>query len=393
MKVRNYLISNIKISQSNSSDTFFPNYSPPPNISDTASDSAFPTNAPSPVDHSVLGIFTNPTSSNDIGSTDELPTPTTIAPSPTPTPTPAPITETTTTTTNTSPSSSCTGTPNADNSQVYINPSSSAVNTVVNVVVELRDCNNNDVSSDNLTMSLVSGDSSTTINNSSVSSPYQAQAQNGRYTFIVNSQKPGANTFNIQDTSRNFPVTMPGYHTPTVTFTSTDSVNSSCTADGDAEWSNAYFPSGPVNVGSNATITIDLRDCHNQTTLGSDTLTVTPNSVDPTFQFVGYGNGAFTLPQGQTSFQVTSQNAGSNTFTIKDTTNGFNVTGPHYSSPSVTFASSPLSPSPTPSATPTPSSSPAQTPTPTPDLSVSPTPTLSPVPSITPTPSLYPSPT
>ncbi len=386
LKMRSDIVSKIKMAQTNiSGSTISDNF--PSVSSDSAVLNPSPLDSPSPSDNSVLGVSTDSTSSYSVGGGNitSVPTPLpSFIPSPLPSyaPQSAP-----TTATNTSSPPSCSGTPNADNSQVYVTPSSTAVNNAVNIRVELRDCNNTLVSNDNLTMSLISGDSSTTINGSSAGFSYNAQAQNGLYSFAVNSQKPGTNTFKIQDKDHNFEVTIPGYHPPAVTFTITGSGNSSCTADGDAEWSNAYFPSNAVNVGSNVTITIDLRDCNKQATLQSDTITITPNSVDSTFQFVGYGSGAFSLPQGQSSFQVTSQNPGLKTFTIRDTTNRFDVTGPHYSSPSVTFSGSSTPPSPSPSASDTPTPTPSSSPSPSPSVSPTPTDSSTPSPSDTASPS------
>lgn len=98
---------------------------------------------------------------------------------------------------------------------------------------------------------------------------------------------------------------------PTQIPTPTPQISSNvlCTPAGDARYSNAYvnnsnFP-GNFQVGSTSTITIVLKDCNGQSSLNSDTITITPNNVDSTFLFVGFGGGSFTLPQGQFSFQVT----------------------------------------------------------------------------------------
>lgn len=331
-----------------------------------------PIDSPSSSDTAVLGTSSEVSDTSTYTPPAPLPTDTpspTFTPIPTPANTPAP-------TTNPQPSSSCSGTPNADNSQVYVSPSSTVINSAATISINLQDCNNNPASNDHLTIALTSGDSSVTINGASANSPYKALAQNGKYSFQVNSSNPTTAVFNIQDTDHSFQVTTPGYHNPQVTFSSSAG-NPSCTPDGDARYSNAYFPSGSINVGSNATITIELRDCNNQATLGSDTITVTPKSVDPSFQFVGYGGGSFTLPHGQTSFQVTSQNPGTNTFTIRDTTQGFDVTGPGYSTPTVTFTSN---------ATPAPSAAPTSTPTPNPSSASTPAPTDTPAPTLTPSP-------
>lgn len=317
-------------------------------------------------DNTVLGTSTDNSSyTPPVYSPPKIPDSPSFTPAPTPAPTAAP-----TQSTNSSPSCD----PNADKSQVYVSPSSVAINSTSTISVELRDCNNNLASNGHLTITMTSGDAATTINGSA--SPYKAQAQDGKYSFTVKSPNPTTAIFKIQDTDHNFEVTMPNYKTPQVTFTSGSS-NLGCASGKDAAYySYVRYPSASVDVGSKVTITIDLRDCNNQATLGGDTVTVTPKSVVAGFQFVGFGTGSFTLPGGQRTFQVTSSSAGTNTFTVMDTTGGFEVTDSKNQTPTITFTNAASTPTPTPSvsSTPSPSASPSPTPTPTPTLSQTPTP-------------------
>ncbi len=169
--------------------------------------------------------------------------------------------------------------------------------------------------------------------------------------------------------------------TPTNSSTSTNNTvssgsnTSSCANSGEC-CSNAVFPSSPVAIGSNTTVFVDFSACNNSSSYSSDTITVYPSSVDSTFQVVGSGSLPYTLSNGQSSFRVTSQNVGSNTFTIQDTTRGFKITGsnPPYSTPNVTFTGSTSTPTPTPTAasTVTPTATPSPTSTATSSATPSP---------------------
>jgi hypothetical protein len=114
------------------------------------------------------------------------------------------------------------GTPNFWYSDVV--PSSPVtVNTgqSVTFTVHIRDCTQADVSSDHITFSLTSSDSSLTINGSS--SPVSAYANNGVATFTVTSVNAGTDNFSVHDDSSNFTVTDPNDHNPSVTFTGSSS--------------------------------------------------------------------------------------------------------------------------------------------------------------------------
>jgi hypothetical protein len=163
--------------------------------------------SPGQNNNSVLG---NTTSSNNNYAPVVFPTPfPTFAPLVTVAPLPPTTTTTTTSSSNNSGNSSCTtanGTPNSWYSDFYpASPISSTTGSPVTINVHIRDCGQNDVSSDSLTISQTSSDSTLTINGSSA--PVTIQVQNGQANFTVNSQNAGTDTLQIQDTTSNFPVT------------------------------------------------------------------------------------------------------------------------------------------------------------------------------------------
>jgi len=124
-----------------------------------------------------------------------------VAPPPYPTfcslPTLAPVVITTPTTTSSSGNPNCTtssGTPNSWYSDVYPNPPVSTSNGSVTMTVTIRDCNSNTAPvSDNLSVSLSSGDSNTQINGNSL--PTTITTQNGQASFTVTSQVSGNRHF------------------------------------------------------------------------------------------------------------------------------------------------------------------------------------------------------
>ena len=132
--------------------------------------------------------------------------------------------------TSSSGNSSCStanGTPNSWYSDVY--PPSSPVSTGVTTTfhVNIRDCGQNDVSSDNLTISQTSNDSSLTINGSSP--PVNVQVQNGIATFTVSSQNAGTDALLVKDTTSGFTVTNTSNTNPSITFIGSSSDNSTPT--------------------------------------------------------------------------------------------------------------------------------------------------------------------
>jgi len=355
---------------------------------------ASPTPSDTPDTSSVLGTSTkNSTLYNNTPLT--LPTP---FPTFAPLPTIAPIPITTTTTTNTSSTntssgnSNCTtgsGVPNAWYSDVYPNPPVATNNGSITLIVYIRDCNKNTAPvNDNLTITLTSSDPTAKINGSS--SPITIQAQNGQASFSVSSQNNITDTFTVQDTTNNFAITDINNHNPSVTFTNTGSGsstgNSNCTtaAGVSNSWYSDIYPTSPVSAatGSTVTFTVDIRDC-GKNDVSSDNLTFSQTSNDSGLTVNGSAPPVSVQAQnGQATFTVTSQNAGTDTFTIRDATSSFAVTDTNNNNPSVVFSGSPSTPTPAPSATPTPS--PTGSPTPTTSPSSTPTPTPTPSPSNTP---------
>lgn len=320
---------------------------------------------PTPDNTAVLGT------SSDTSTDYQVPTipPEIVAPLPTITPAPTPMPYTPPAP---SSSSSCAGTPNADNSQVYVSPSSTTTGSSSTITVDLQDCNNSQVSGDHLTITLASGDSGTTINGKSIGSGYNAQAQNGQYSFQVSSGNPTTAVFNIQDTDHNFAVTMPGYKQPTVTFTSTASTgNPNCTTGPGVPnpWYSDVYPPSSTAAGSNATFSVVIRDCFKNTASVTDSLNISLVSGDSGAQVNGSTPPISIQTQnGQASFTVMTQNTGTVTLKVYDTTSGFTVTDPNNNNPSATFTSN---------ATPTPTPTPTGTPTPAPTtITLTPTPTV-----------------
>ncbi len=364
MWYRGYLLSKMNSTSGNSNDqTFYSTKTdnPGPTI-------AIPIPTPSNTNNSVLGT------SNYSGSYDNtlliLPTP---FPTFAPLPTLAPVPVTTITTTNTSSTTSnnsgnpnCTtggGVPNTWYSDVYPNPPASTNTGSITLIVYIRDCNKNTAPvNDNLTITLLSNDSTAKINGSS--SPVNIQTQNGQVNFTVSSQNSTTDTFVVQDTTSNFTVTDINNHNPSVTFTNTSSGNSTgnsnCTTAAGVPnfWYSEVSPASPISAatGSTVTLTVNIKDC-GKNNVSSDNLTLSQTSNDSGLTVTPSVN--VQAQNGLATFNVTSQNAGTDTFTIRDTTSSFTVTDTNNHNPSVVFSGSSTS---------------TPTPTPTPNLSDTPTP-------------------
>ena len=387
---RGYLISkmnavpdnaNNETSYSLKSDSPLPTISATPSPSDT------------PDTNNVLGASTkNSASYNNVPLTLPTPFPTFA---PLPTIAPLPITTTTTNTSsnnNSSGNPNCTtgsGVPNAWYSDVYPNPPVTTNTGSVTLLVYIRDCNKNTAPvNDSLTITLSSDDSTAKINGSS--SPVTIQAQNGQASFTVSSQNNITDTFTVQDTTSNFAITDINNHNPSVTFTNSGSGNatgnSNCTTGSGTPnfWYSEVSPTSPIsaNTGGAVTLTVNIKDC-NKNNVSSDNLTFSQTSNDSSLTVNGSAAPVTIQAQnGVATFNVTSTNAGTDTFTIQDTTSNFTVTDANNHSPSIVFSGSSSTPAPTPSAAPTPS--PTGSPAPTTSPSGTPTPTPSPSPSGTP---------
>jgi flagellar basal body-associated protein FliL len=369
--LRSYLAARVKPSVSNPSDDIY--YSNP-------FDNSRPTpNIPSPSD------TPDNSTSNDNQDYETIPT---LTPFPTfaPLPTLAPIPPVTATTTQTSSgNSSCntgSGVPNSWYSDVYPNPSAASTgNGSITLYVYIRDCNQNTAPvSDSLKISLSSGDSNTQVNGHTL--PYVVTAQNGQASFTVTSQVTGTVTLLVQDTTQSFTVTNINNDNPSITFTGS-SGNSNCsTANGVPNfWYSEFSPASPISAatGSTVTLTVNIQDC-NKNNVSSDNLTLSQTSNDSGLTINGSASPVSVQAQsGQATFNVTSQNAGTDTFTIQDTTGNFTVTDVNNHNPSITFTSS-STPTPTPAPTDTPTPGPTVTPVPTPSVTATPIPTSSPTP-------------
>lgn len=330
----------------------------------------------------VLGSSSDPIpQTND---TDYIATIPTLIPMPTdypaptlmPIPTFAPIPTST-------PPLNCAGTANVDKSQVYVSSNSVQVGSTSTITVELRDCNNNLASNDSLRISLQNSDATAKVNGQSPS--VTIQAQNGKATFTVASQTAGTDTFLITDTNQNFPVTMPGYRNPSVTFTNNTSGNSNCTTPGGTPntWYSDVYPNPPVSTTTGSQeMQVVIRDC-NKNEVSNDTVKITITGGDTNAKINGSSSPySFSVQNGKGNFTVTSQVAGTVTLSVQDTTNSFTITDTNNHNPSISF-SFPAS------STPTPTAGPTNSPTPT----SGPTPAATDTPGITPTPTSAPTPT
>jgi hypothetical protein len=366
MWYRGYLLSKMQTSSnsSGSDQTFY----------STKTDNTIPSvtiPVPSPSDttnnsNNVLGTY-----NYDLSVPTPFPT---FAPLPTLAP--VPVINTTTTTSSTSNSSgnpNCTtgsGVANGWYSDVYPNPPATTSNGSMTLIVYIRDCNKNTAPvNDNLTITLTSNDSTAKINNSS--SPVNIQAQNGQVSFTVSSQNNITDTFTVQDTTNSFAITDINNHNPSVTFTnnstSNSSGNSNCTtANGVPNfWYSGFSPTSPItaNTGSTVTLTVNIQDC-GKNNVSSDNLTITQISNDSSLTINNSSSPVNIQAQnGIATFNLTSQNAGTDTFTIQDTTSNFAVTDTNNKPPTIIFSGSSATPTPTPTTVPT--SVPTNTPTPT----------------------------
>jgi hypothetical protein len=175
--------------------------------------------------------------------------------------------------------------------------------------------------------------------------------------------------------------------TPTITYSppsnsSNNSGNSNCTTGAGVpnSWYSDVYPNPQIttNTGS-VTIIVNIRDCNKNDAPVSDKLNITLSSGDPNTQIKGNSLPyTITTQNGEASFSVSSQNTGTVTLVIQDTTSSFTITDINNHNPSINFNSQPVStPTATPTiasdSTPTPTPAAAQTPTPTPEPSPSPT--------------------
>jgi hypothetical protein len=295
-----------------------------------------------------------------------------VIPTPFPTlppiPTIAPIVIPTTTSSSSTGNPNCTtgsGTANSWYSDVYPNPPVTTNTGSVTMQVTIRDCNVNTAPvNDNLTISLVSGDSNTQVNGNNL--PYSITASNGTANFTVTSQITGTVTLSVHDDTNNFTVTNINNQNPSISFTASSGSSSCSTANGTPNsWYSDYYPSSGIsaNTGATVTITVHIRDC-SQADVSSDNVTMTQTSSDSSLTINGSSSPVSVQAQnGIATFNLVSQNAGTDTFTVQDTTSNFAVTDINNQSLSITFSGSSTTPTPTPTPgltnTPTPIATPS----------------------------------
>jgi hypothetical protein len=358
MWYRGYLLAKMSTTVNNNDNEIF---------NSTSSNNPLPSIAiPSPTETPSSGVLGASNSYNPYAPVT-VPTPyPTFAPLPTLPPLPTitmPVVNTSSN--NSSGNPNCTtgsGAPNSWYSDVYPNPSAASTSTgSITMYVYIRDCNQNTAPvKDKLTISLSSGDSNTQINGNKL--PYSVTTQDGYVKFSVSSQVTGTVTLIVHDDSSNFTVTNINNQNPAITFTTSASGNSNCTtAAGVANfWYSEVSPASPISAstGSTVTLTVDIKDC-SQNDVSSDKLTLTQTSSDSSVTVNGYAPPITVQAQnGKATFNVISQNAGTDTFTIQDATSNFTVTDAKNQNPSIIFSGSSTSPTPTPTPTPTVSPSP-----------------------------------
>jgi hypothetical protein len=354
---RSYFLSKIKPIAQDTSDIFY----------NATKSKVEPTITPSPTSN-VLG-----TQSSSNSFDDSAPTPFPTFP---PIPTLAPIDTSTYTTTsstsNSSTNSNCStgsGVANAWYSDVYPNPLITASNGSANLTVAIRDCTKNVASvNDQLTISLSSGDSNTQVNGNNL--PYSINATNGQANFTVTSQVSGTVVLVVHDQTAGFDITNISNSNPSISFSGSGgtSGNSNCsTANGTPNsWYSDVYPPSSIQTGSSGTVNVNIRDC-GQSDVSSDSLTISQTSNDSSLTVNGSSLPVtISVQNGTASFTVSSQNAGTDTLLIKDTTSNFTVTDAGNSNPTITFTGSSITPTPTPNVTPTPTPDDSDTITPVP---------------------------
>jgi hypothetical protein len=246
--------------------------------------------------------------------------------------------------------------------------------------VYIRDCNQQTAPvSDDLKISLSSGDANTQINGNNL--PATVTTQNGIASFSVSSQVTGTVTLVVRDTSSNFTVTNVNNNNPSIIFTnngsSASSGNPNCTTAAGTPnfWYSDVSPASPIsaNTGSTVTLTVSIKDC-GKNNVSSDNLTLTQTSSDSSVTVNGSSAPVSVQAQnGQATFSIVSQNAGTDTFTIQDTTSNFAVTDANNQSPRIVFSGSSTSATPTPVPTNTPSATDTPTTSPIPSATLTPT--------------------
>jgi len=178
-------------------------------------------------------------------------------------------------------------------------------------------------------------------------------SKSGNPNWYLNGASPAANPIlgttsdstNVDDVEENdliptftpypLPTTVPE---PTTAPVYVSSSPPSCAGTPTAYYSEAIVSTSSTVINNAVTITIELRDCNNNVTSVNDTLTISLSNTDSSAKINGSTSPITIQTQnGKATFTVNSQNAGTDTFVITDTTRPFAVTDPHNHNPSVTF--------------------------------------------------------
>jgi hypothetical protein len=192
--------------------------------------------------------------------------------------------------------------------------------------------------------------SHTATNQATRSSDIYYASKSGNPKWYLDSASAAANsilgvsdTFGSEDVEEYdiLPIYTP-YPLPTTTPVPTTaprvSTTTSCAGTPTAYYSEAIVSTSSTLVNNAVTITIELRDCNNNVTSVNDTLTISLSNNNSSARINGSPSPVTIQAQnGKATFSVNSQNTGTDTFVIFDSTRPFTVTDPHNHNPSVTY--------------------------------------------------------
>lgn len=192
----------------------------------------------------------------------------------------------------------------------------------------------------------------TTTNQATPSSDIYYATTSGNPNWYLDTASPAANPIlstsgdsgisdieNDETYSSPTPYPLPTYTpAPTTAPVYVASSPPSCAGTPTAYNSEAVISSSSTMVNTAATITIELLDCNNNYATVNDNLTILLSNNDSTAKINDSSSPVTIQAQnGKATFTVNSQNTGTDTFVITDTSRSFTVTDPHNHNPSVTF--------------------------------------------------------
>lgn len=177
---------------------------------------------------------------------------------------------------NSSGNSNCTTAPGVANfwySNIYpASPQTSAAGKSFSFNVQIKDCGKNIVPGDrSLNITLVSGDSSATVNGHSL--PFSTTAHSGQINLSINSDKSGTVTIAVYDSSGSFYVTDQNNRNPGVNFTSQPSAPTATPTKPAATSAPTPTPTQPVQPTHTPTPTPQTQPTNSAPTAG---IPVTP---------------------------------------------------------------------------------------------------------------------